>query len=452
MIITRRAVDRRTVLRGIGTTLALPLLDAMVPALTALTKTAARPVRRLGVVYVPNGVMMDSWTPAAEGTAFELTPTLKPLEPFRDRIVVVSGLHSRPPATASAQATGVHARASTRFLTATPPKFTASGSEVEADVSMDQRIARELGRQTQLASLELALESSESAGTCDLGFSCAYTNTIAWRGRSTPLPMENNPRAVFERMFGDSGTTDRAARLARMQDDRSILDSIGEKVAGLERGLGSRDRAKLGEYLEAVRDVERRIGMAEEQNARELPLVGQPSGIPPSFGDHARLMFDLQVLAYQCDLTRVITFMVGREFSGRTYPEIGVPDAHHPISHHQGDKNKIAGCARINQLHTELFGAYLEKLRATADGDATLLDNVLIVYGAGMSDSNSHSPEDLPVLLAGGGAGLVSKGRHVRYPADTPLANLHLTILDKMGVPVDRMGDSTGKLDELTLF
>ncbi len=452
MIITRRAVDRRTVLRGFGAALALPLLDAMVPALTATARSAARPVRRLGVVYLPNGVMMDSWTPSGEGGAFELSPTLRPLAPFRDRLIVVSGLHSRPPASAASQATGVHARASTRFLTATPPKFTASGSDVQAGVSMDQRIAKALGEHTQLASLELALESPESAGTCDLGFSCAYTNTIAWRSPTTPLPMENNPRAVFERMFGDSGTTDRAARMARIEDDRSILDSIGDKISSLGRGLGSRDRAKLAEYLEAVRDVERRIGRAEEQNARELPVVGQPSGIPVSFEDHAKLMFDLQVLAYQCDLTRVITFMVGREFSGRTYPEIGVPDAHHPISHHQGDKGKIAGCAKINLLHTQLFAAYLEKLRATPDGDGTLLDNVLLLYGAGMSDSNSHSPDDLPVLLAGGGAGLVTKGRHVRHPADTPLANLHLTLLDTMGVPIDRMGDSTGKIDALSLF
>jgi hypothetical protein len=450
VIITKKAIPRRSVLRGFGAALALPLLDAMVPALTALAKTAAKPVNRFGVVYVPNGIVMDKWTPATVGKTFELTPTLLPLQPFRDRLVVVSGLNSIPPKTVLAEATGVHARASTRFLTAVPPKFTASGSQVEAGVSMDQLLAKQLSEYTQLASLELALDSSESAGTCDLGFSCAYTNTISWRSPTTPLPMEHNPRAVFERLFGASGTTDSTARRAIAQQDRSLLDSVTTKVSELERGLGPRDRAKLGEFLEAVRDVERRIQRAEEQSARELPVIGQPAGVPGTFADHARLMFDLQVLAYQCDLTRVVTFMIGREFSGRTYAEIGCPDAHHPTSHHQGDADKIARLTKINLFHMQLFASYLEKLRATPDGDGSLLDHVMIVYGAGMADGNSHSPENLPLLLLGGGAGLLNGGRHVAYPAATPLANLHVSLLNKMGIPVERLGDSNGVFNELS--
>jgi hypothetical protein len=450
MIITKKALHRRTVLRGIGASLALPLLDGMVPALTAFAKTAAKPASRFGVVYVPNGIVMNHWLPAADGAAFELTPTLNALAPFRDRLVVVSGLNSRPPASQAGQATGVHARASTRFLTGVPPKFTASGSEVEAGVSVDQIVAKELGQHTQLASLELALESSESAGTCDLGFSCAYTNTISWRSPRTPLPMEHNPRAVFERLFGDGGTSGTAARLARMRRDRSILDSVTEKVSQLERGLGARDRAKLGEYLDAVRDVERRIQNAEEQSARELPVIEQPAGIPASFSEHAKLMFDLQVLAYQSDLTRVVTFMMGREFSGRTYPEIGVPDAHHPISHHQGDAEKLAKLAKINRFHVELFTSYVEKLKSTADGDGSLLDHMVLVYGAGMSDSNAHSPENLPVLLLGGANGLMKGGRHLRFDPDTPLGNLHVTLLGKLGIEVDRLGDSNDRLEQLS--
>jgi len=450
MIVTKKTVSRRTVLRGLGASLALPLLDAMVPPLSALARSAANPVRRLGVVYVPNGIVMNKWVPTGLGREFELTPTLLPLQPFRDQLLVVGGLNSIPPKTELAEATGVHARASTRFLTGIPPKFTASGSQVEAGISMDQVLARELGRHTQLASLELGLDSSESAGTCDLGFSCAYTNTIAWRSPTTPLPTEHNPRAVFERLFGATGTTSSGARLASAKRDRTILDSVSGKVAALQRDLGAGDRAKLGEFLEAVRDVERRIQKSEEQSSRGLPEVIQPPGIPGTFSEHARLMYDLQVLAYQCDLTRVITFMIGREFSGRTYGEIGVPDAHHPTSHHQGDVEKLAKLAKINAFHMTLFSEYLAKLRNTADGDGSLLDHLIIVYGAGMSDSNSHSPEDLPVLLAGGGGGTLRGGRHLVYPSRTPLSNLHVSLLDKMGVPIDRFGDSNGTFSDLS--
>ncbi len=375
MIITKRAIPRRAVLRGIGATLALPLLDAMVPAASALQRSAAAPIRRVGVVYVPNGMMMADWTPATEGAMAELSPILQPLAAYRDRMVVLSGLSSKPPA--AIPGGGNHARASTRFLTDVPPKLTQN-SELQAGVSVDQIAATVLGRDTQLTSLELSLDGRDFAGSCDVGFSCAYTNTISWRNETTPLPMENDPRAVFERMFGDSGTTDPAARRARIQEDRSILDAVTEQIARLQRGLDSRDRAKVDQYLEATRDIERRIRMAEEQSGRELPRVDQPAGVPPTFEEHARLMFDLQVLAYQSDLTRVITFMMGRELSGRPYPEIGVNDAHHPTSHHQNDPVKLAKLSKINTFHTTQFAYYLDRLAATPDGDGSLFDHVVL--------------------------------------------------------------------------
>ena len=448
MIITKKAIPRRTVLRGLGATLALPLLDSMVPALRATSQTAANPVVRFGTVYVPNGIVMPDWTPATEGAAFELTPTLQSMAPFRDQMLVLSGLNSTPPLKEPGEGTGVHARASTRFLANVAPPY-ARNSELHAGISMDQLAANELGRHTQLASLQLGMEGADFAGSCDNGFSCAYSYTISWRGPSTPLPMQHNPRAVFERLFGDSGSTDPAVRLARVKQQRSILDSVNEKVANLSRGLGPRDRIKLGEYLDGIRDVERRIQMADEQSARELPAFDQPAGIPATFAEHAKLMYDLQLLAYQADLTRIITFMLGHELSGRTYPEIGVSDAHHPISHHRNDPELIAKLAKINTYHLTLFASFVEKLRSTPDGDGSLLDHVMILYGAGMSDSNRHSPYELPILLVGGGAGQLKGGRHIRYPEGTPLANLHLTLLDKLGVPVERLGnDSTGRLED----
>ena len=448
MLITKMAIPRRTVLRGLGTALALPLLDSMVPAFTAVARSQARPVNRFGVVYVPNGVgSLAAWTPKGEGRAFEFSPILKPLEPFRDRVLVMSGLNSKIwPGERSAP----HARASTKFLTNIPPKAT-TGADLLAGVSMDQTLAKQLGRETELASLELSLESTESAGACDPGHSCAYTSTISWRGPTTPLPMENNPRAVFERLFGDGGSTDPAARLARMQSQRSILDSVSQKVATLQGALGAGDRAKLGEYLESVRDIERRIQNAEARRVQDVAMLEHPAGIPATFEEHAKLMFDLQALAYQSDMTRVMTFMVGREFSGRQYPEIGVPDAHHPISHHMGDPVKIANVNKICTYHASMFAYYLEKLRATPDGDGSLLDHVTIIYGAGMSDSNAHDPLNLPVLLAGGAVGRISGGRHMQYPAGTPLANLNLTIMDMFGVRIDNVGDSTGKIEHLSV-
>jgi uncharacterized protein DUF1552 len=446
MIIAKRAIARRTVLRGIGATIALPLLDAMVPALRAIGKPAGK--TRLAVVYVPNGVprMAQNWTPATEGADFTFPSILEPLSPFRNRVSVLSGLNSNPPPTPTGQDPGLHARASTRFLTDVAPKFT-TGSDLLAGVSMDQIAAREIGQETQLASLELSMDSTESAGTCDQGFSCAYTSTISWRSPSTPLPMENDPRAVFERLFGDSGNTDPAQRLLRLTQQRSILDSITDKASRLGRGLGADDRAKLTEYLEAIRDVERRIQNAERQNTKELPVVDHPAGIPATFEEHAKIIYDLQVLAFQTDLTRITTFMMGREFSGRQYPEIGVPDAHHPISHHQNDFEKLAKLQKINSFHLKLFAYFVERLQAIPEGDGTLLDHALLLYGAGMSDSNAHDPHDLPIVLAGGAGGRLAGGRHIRCPKGTPLANLHLSVLDLLGVRLDRLGDSTGGLD-----
>jgi hypothetical protein len=360
-------------------------------------------------------------------------------------LLVLSGLNCIPN---PGRPGGAHAKATTRFLTDVSPP--TSETELDAGISMDQIVARELGKYTQLASLELAIESGDTAGACDQGFACAYTNTISWRTANTPLPTQNNPRAVFERLFGDSGSTDPKVRLARMKRDRSLLDSVTQEVAQLRGALGHDDGAKLSEYLESIRDVERRIQKAEEQSDQELPVIGNPAGIPSTFDEHVKLMFDLEVLAYQCDLTRVITFMMGREFSGVTYPQIGVPDAHHPMSHHQNEPEKIAKVARINLYHVTLFGYLLDKLRSTPDGDGSLLDHMTMVYGAGMADSNAHSPLNIPIVVAGGGAGRLKGGRHIHYK-DLPLANLHLSLLDKLDVPWERIGDSTGRLDDQQL-
>ena len=441
MIITKKAIPRRTMLKGLGASLALPLLDGMVPAFTALRDTAADPVRRLGIVYVPNGMMMDHWTPATEGIGFNFPTLLQPLERFRDQVEVLSGMHG-------VDAEGPHARASTRFLTGVASQRD-DGSNLKAGISMDQIAGRVLGQETQLATLELAIDGRDFAGSCDEGFSCAYTNTISWANDTTPLPMENNPRAVFERLFGDSGSTDPAVRKARLEKDASLLDSVTDRARYLSRQLGSTDQAKLDQYLEAVRDIERRIQMAEAQSERELPVVDQPAGIPDTFGEHTKMMFDLLALAYETDLTRVATFMMGREITGRTYAEIGVPDAHHPISHHQRDPVKLEKLMKINLYHAELFAEFIARLNSTPDGDGTLLDHSMIVYGAGMADSNSHYSGNLPILLAGGAAG--TGGRHMQHEPDTPLANLHLSLLDKMGVPIESLGDSTGRLPLETL-
>jgi hypothetical protein len=420
----------------------------MIPAFAA--GSAARGARRLGIVYVPNGVIMDKWTPAAEGTAFDWTPSLEPLARYREQVLILSGLNDKPGVPLPNEGAGDHARAASTFLTGVHVKKT-EGADIQAGISMDQIAARELGKETQLASLEMTLEYTEMLGACDAGYSCAYSNTVAWRGPNTPLPMEVDPRALFERLFGDGDSTDRAARLTRIQEDRSILDSLVGDVARLGRDLGPRDRSKLSEYLDAIRDVERRIHRAEEQSARELPVVERPAGVPATFEEHSRLMFDLLALAYQADLTRVATFMMGHEVSSRAYPEIGVPDAHHPISHHQGDTEKIAKCAKVNAFHMKTFAQFVETLRATPDGDGSLLDHTILMYGSGMSDGNLHSHLNLPLLLVGGGSGQLKGGRHIRYAKDTPLTNLHLTVLDKLGVRMESFGDSSGQLTELTL-
>lgn len=437
MMITKKALSRRTVLRSLGAAIPLPFLDAMVPALTALQRTAAQPRLRFGAVYVPNGVIPGQWFPAAEGTAFEFSPSLKPLEKFREHLLVTSGLDSVPPPPPGERQYNNHADASTRFLTDVTPS-----RSLRAGVSIDQILAKHVGQDTALPSLELALESVDSGSSCDFGRSCVYTGTIAWSGPTSPLPMEHDPSAAFVRLFGD-GTADARARQARARQKGSILDSLREEVSRLQASVSAPDRSRLSGYLESVRDVERRIQKAVAFNAAE-PSFDRPAGIPDSFEQHARVMFDLQWLAYQGDVTRVVTFMIGREFSGRTYPEIGVPDAHHPISHHQRDPIRMEKCAKINQHHVSLFAEFVEKLHATPDGDGSLLDHVAIVYGAGMSEGNGHVPENLPILVVGGANGRIAGGRHVKFAKGTPLANFHLSLLDRFGVRIDQHGNSTG--------
>lgn len=436
-------------LRGLGATIALPLLDGMIPALTAATKTAAKPIRRLGCVYVPNGMEMRMWTPKVEGAGYALSPILEPLKPFYDQMTVLSGLADRVAVPQPGEGIGDHARAASTWLTGVHVKKT-EGPDIRAGVSMDQIAAQTLGKETQLASLELALDSVEVLGACDAGYSCAYANTISWRTPTTPLPMENDPRAVFERLFGASNSTDAATRLARIRQEKTILDVVTSEIGSLSKTLGSGDRQRLTEYLEAVRDVERRIQTAESQSNRELPVLDQPQGIPDTFEKHIQLMYDLLALAYQADLTRVGTFMISREVSSRSYPQIGVPDGHHAVSHHQNDPVKLEKLAKINSYHVKQFGSFLEKLRNTPDGDGTLLDHSIFVYGSGISDGNIHFHLDLPMMLVGGGAGQFKGGRHLRYKNDTPIANLYVSVLDKLGVPTDQFGDSTGPLEYLT--
>ena len=439
-MITRKAISRRIMLRGLGSAVALPLLDSMVPALCG----AAKPFNRFGVVYVPNGMIMQNYLPAKDGADYEMTPTLSALEPLREHFQILSGLNCIP---TPGRPGGAHAKASTRFLTDISPP--TSETWLDAGISVDQILAQEIGKNTQLASLELAIESGETAGSCDTGYACPYTNTLSWTGPSTPLPTQNNPRLVFERLFGDSRSTDPKERRGRMRQQKSILDSVTQEVSRFKSALPKSDQTKLTEYLDSVRGVERRIQNAETEN-RQLPLVDRPDGIPANWEDHIKLMFDLMVLAYQSDLTRVITLMVGHEQSGMTYPQIGVPDAHHPISHHQREPEKVAKTAKINAYHVKMFTYLLERLRDTPDGDGTLLDHMTMIYGAGIADSNSHAPVNIPFLLAGGGAGNLKGGRHTNLKG-VPLANLHLTLMDQFGVSWDRIGDSTGRLDPAVL-
>ncbi len=450
MIITKKALPRRTFLHGIGAAMALPLLDSMVPALAAAPATAAQSPTRICFVYIPNGVIMDEWTPATLGSGYELTKILEPLAPFRDDMLVLSGLAHRTGRAYDGEGPGDHARASATFLTGVHPKRT-EGADLRAGTSIDQIVAREFRQHTQLASLELAMDSTDVVGTCDTGYSCAYSNTLCWSSPTTPVPMENKPRAVFERLFGDSDTTDPAQLRARMQEESSILDFVTQDVSHLLTQLGSKDRAKLTQYLDSIRDIERRIQIAEEQSARELPSVERPVGVPSTFTAHCKLMMDLQVLAYQTDMTRVITFMMGREQNTRVYDELGIREAYHPLTHHQQDATKIAKVLQIDILHSEMFAYFLEKMRSTPDGDGSLLDHSIVVYGSSLSDGNLHVHYDLPILLAGGGAGQIKGGRHLRYPEDTPTTNLFLTLLDKLEIPVENFGDSTGRLELLSV-
>ncbi len=441
MIVTRKSLPRRAFLRGMGVTIALPFLDAMTPAFAA----GAKPAVRLGFVYVPNGIIMDKWTPKGVGADFQFAPTMKPLEPFRERLLVFSGL-AQVQGRALGDGAGDHARAGATFLTGVHPK--KSEINIRAGVSADQIAAQELSKHTQFASLELGIESNQLAGNCDSGYSCAYTNTISWRGETTPLPVENNPRAIFERLFGDGESTDAAARLAMFERQRSILDYVNGSLARLNGNLGPGDRAKLDEYADSIRDIERRIQKAEQQNAAmKLPVMERPTAVPEEFEDHVKMVMDLMALAFQADLTRVITLMMAREGSNRPYRSIGISDGHHNLTHHQNDADKIAKVTKINERHVKLFAYLLERLKTTQDGDDNLLNRSLILYGSSISDGNLHTHHDLPIVLAGGGAGQAKGNRHVVYPKDTPLNNLLLSMLEKAGAPVEKFGDSTGKLD-----
>jgi Protein of unknown function (DUF1552) len=446
MIITKLSLPRRTFLRGAGAALALPLLDAMVPSLVALAKTAAAPVHRLGFVYVPNGVIQPRWRPTGTGTVLELGPTLSPLEPFKAYLNVVSGLAHRQ-AESIGDGNGDHARGQTAWLSGVHAKRTEGAAQIKGGITADQIAAQQFARHTSLASLELALEGNDTnLGNCDNGYSCTYMNTLSWRSATTPNPMEVHPRVVFERLFGDGGSP--AQRLGQMRKANSILDSVTVEATRLQQTLGAGDRGKVVEYLEAVRDVEKQIQTAERQSAeRSIELPDRPIDIPATFDEHAKLMFDLQVLAYQADITRVVSFQLAREQSQRTYPGIGVPDPHHSVSHHRDQPDLMAKKAKIDTYHVQMLGYLLAKLQATPDGDGTLLDHVVVLYGGGLGNGNLHDHRDLPVLLAGTGSGQLKAGRHLSYPEDTPMANLLLTLLDKVGVPTDRVGDSNGRLD-----
>jgi len=443
MIVTKRALPRRTFLRGVGAAVSLPLLDAMIPALTAAAQTPAAPqrLRRLGYVYMPMGCDRSRWTPAGGDRLGELPFILAPLAPVKEHVTVVSNTELRN------AYPGTHATSNSAFLSAARAKLTES-ADYFLGTTADQVAARHIGRDTPLPSLELSMDLMALAGQCDNGYACVYQNNLSWSSPTTPLPSEAHPRVVFERLFGDGATG--AERRAALRTRASLLDSVTAELTTLQTQLGAADRAKLAQYLDTVREVERRIQRSEAA-ARENPLpdLARPAGVPASYADHARLMFDLQVLAFQGDVTRVVTFQLARETSNRTYPEVGVPDPHHPLSHHGNDPAKVEKIARINRFHVSLFAEFLAKLRATREGDGTLLDHSLLLYGSGMGNPNVHDHDDLPVLVAGGAAGRMRGGRHVRLARPTPLADLHLTLLDKVGVRLDSFGDSRGKVGEL---
>jgi hypothetical protein len=435
MFLTRRSIPRRTFVRGLGVGVALPLIDAMVPALALAAQNAAKPQLRMGFVYIPHGVIMREWTPAAAGADFEFTPILKPLEPFRQSTVVVSNL-------TRAEAASNHAVSAACWLTGTPPKRT-DGPDFRAGVSIDQVIAKQIGQDTTFPSIEVATEDfSGLVGACDPGYSCAYMNTLNWQTETTPLPMEINPRIVFERLFGGGGTADQ--RLARMRTDRSLLDFVADDLRVLQRDLGQGDRRKLDEYFANVREIERRIQRAEQVARSQPDVPAAPVGVPEAYVEHVALLFDLLALALQTDQTRVFTFMMAREVSQRTYPEIGVTEPHHSISHHGNRPAAIAGHATLNAYHLSMVAKFLDRLRNTPDGDGSLLDHSLILYGSGMSDGNGHTGSPLPHVLIGGAAGRMKGSRHIVTPENTPMANLLLAIAQKAGVETDRFGVSSG--------
>ena len=442
MTITKMCLPRRTFLRGAGAAVALPLLDAMVPAATALAKTAAAPVTRLGFIYVPNGQALVNWIPDKAGAGFELKPILKPLEPYRSHLTVVSGL-SNLEAESRGLTTGPHTRCGSVWLNGVRPKRT-EGADVQAGKTVDQFAADVLGADTTLRSLEIALESNYNVGNCDNGYSCAYVNTFSWRTPTIPLPMEQNPRVVFERLFGDGETP--AARKTQMRKDKSLLDAVGQEIAGLQKVLGPTDRQMVAEYLDAVREVERRIQRAEQRSAATPANLRAPVGIPDNHPEFAELMYDLMLLAYQADITRVVSFQMAREQSAQAYPWIGVPEADHDMSHHGTDPEKTLKRTKINTYHMTNLAKFAGKLAKTQDGDGTLLDRVMVMYGSGIGDGNVHSCHNLPLLVLGTGNGQLKGDRHMPYAMDTPAMNLGLTLLEKAGVTLDHVGDSTGRL------
>ena len=439
--ITRKSLPRRTFLKGVGASFALPLLDAMIPAATAANRTPADGVRRLGYIFMPMGCDESRWTPGSEDTLDKLSPILDSLKPVKDQMTVFTNMELKP------AYPGSHATSNSSFLSAAKAKVTES-SDYYLGTTADQVAAKQIGHQTQLPSLELAMDLMQTVGQCDNGYACVYQNNLSWSSPTTPLPAEAHPRLVFENLFGEGGTP--KERRAALRERASLLDSIADDMNRLKRELGASDQARVSEYLDSIREVERRIQNAEtDSKDNPLPDLERPMGVPASYADHARLMFDLQLLAFQGDITRVTTFQIARETSNRTYPEIGVPDPHHPLSHHGDDPNKIARMAKINAFHVSLFAEYLEKLQNTPEGNGSLLDNVLLLYGSGIGNPNVHNHTNLPIILAGGAAGGMKGNRHIRYDKPTPLANLHLTLLDKVGVKLDKFGDSNGKLDNL---
>jgi hypothetical protein len=441
MIITKKALPRRTFLRGMGATVALPLLDAMVPSMTAFARTPAAPVRRLGFVYMPMGCDLPRWTPPGDGRLTELSPTLQSLAPVADQLTVISNLELKN------AYPGTHATSNAAFLSAAKAKWTES-TDYYLGTTVDQIAAKEIGQQTLLPSLEMSMDLLQTVGQCDNGYACVYQNNLSWSSPTSPLPAEAHPRIVFERLFGEGGSA--ADRRAALQRRASLLDWVREDITRLQNTLGPEDRTKVSHYLDTVREVERRIQKAEaETGDSPLPDLDRPTGVPAAYADHAKLMFDLQVLALQGDVTRVITFQLARETSNRTYTEIGVSDPHHPLTHHGNDPEKIARMAKINAFHVSLFAYFLEKLKATPEGTGSLLDHSLYLYGSGMGNPNVHDHVNLPILVAGGGVTGVKGGRHIKYAEPTPLANLHLTLLERAGVRMDAFADSKGKIDEL---